>query len=110
MKPEIKEKWLAALRSGEYKQGQCALRKKDNKFCCLGVLADLYAKEMGIEWKMEEDCYKILDQGGTLPIWIADWAEIMSDGYVDRDHLTLASMNDHGHTFSEIADVIEKHF
>lgn len=31
-----KKKWVAALRSGKYKQGQKALLK-DDKFCCLGV-------------------------------------------------------------------------
>ena len=43
MNKEIKEKWLAALRSGKYVQSTGALRKpgdaKDS-FCCLGVLCD----------------------------------------------------------------------
>lgn len=29
LKPEVKEKWLAALRSGEYKQGREALKQRD---------------------------------------------------------------------------------
>ena len=45
MNKELKEKWLTALRSGEYAQGNGALRKpgdaKDS-FCCLGVLCDIY--------------------------------------------------------------------
>lgn len=40
MSPELKTRWLEALRSGEYKQGRAYLRK-DDKFCCLGVLCDL---------------------------------------------------------------------
>ena len=47
MKQEIKEKWVSALRSGEYKQGKEGLRIY-NEFCCLGVLCDLYIKETGV--------------------------------------------------------------
>jgi hypothetical protein len=36
--PEFKAKWIAALRSGEYKQGQNMLcNRYDNSYCCLGV-------------------------------------------------------------------------
>jgi hypothetical protein len=44
MKEEWKDKWVKALRSGEYKQGRERLRS-GNQFCCLGVLADLVIKE-----------------------------------------------------------------
>ena len=37
MTPEIKTAWLAALRSGEYKQTQKTL-KNATGYCCLGVL------------------------------------------------------------------------
>ena len=37
MNPELKEKWVKALRSGEYKQTFGRLRQ-DNSYCCLGVL------------------------------------------------------------------------
>ena len=39
----VKQQWIAALRSGEYKQGRWALRT-DSGYCCFGVLCDLYAK------------------------------------------------------------------
>ena len=35
---DIKEKWLTALRSGEYKQGKYYLKNDNNCYCCLGVL------------------------------------------------------------------------
>jgi hypothetical protein len=44
MKPELKAKWLEALRSGAYQQVQGCLKCEINdqpKFCCLGVLCDL---------------------------------------------------------------------
>lgn len=58
MNPEVKEKWVNALRSGEYKQCRNTLRKPDTKgfnykshyrHCCLGVLSDLFVPE--VKWK-----------------------------------------------------------
>ena len=40
MNKEIKDKWVKALRSGEYKQGRLYLQR-DNLFCCLGVLCKI---------------------------------------------------------------------
>ena len=42
-------KWVEALRSGDYQQGQGFLRQDGyegvaDKFCCWGVLCDLYQK------------------------------------------------------------------
>jgi hypothetical protein len=39
---DLKERWIAALRSGDYKQGRASLRDHNNNFCCLGVLCDVY--------------------------------------------------------------------
>ena len=45
MKKELKDKWLQALRSGEYRQTTELLRDVDFAdvpgFCCLGVLGDV---------------------------------------------------------------------
>lgn len=42
---DYKNNWIAALRSGKYKQGQAALCVEDEcgarRYCCLGVLAQL---------------------------------------------------------------------
>lgn len=40
MTNEDKVKWIEALRSGKYQQGRCFL-KKENKYCCLGVLKEI---------------------------------------------------------------------
>jgi len=37
---DVKEKWLDALRRGEYSQTRKTLRD-ENGFCCLGVLCDI---------------------------------------------------------------------
>lgn len=38
MKKEWADKWVKALRSGEFKQGIGGLKDKNNNYCCLGVL------------------------------------------------------------------------
>lgn len=46
MKQEIAQKWIAALRSGEYKQGKNVLYDaRDNSYCCLGVLCKTIGKQ-----------------------------------------------------------------
>jgi len=38
---DLQKNWLAALRSGKYKQGTGFLRDKNDGYCCLGVLCDV---------------------------------------------------------------------
>jgi len=39
---KFKEKWVAALRSGKYKQGESYLyNADDNSWCCIGVAANV---------------------------------------------------------------------
>ncbi len=45
MKADIAIMWVDALESGEYEQGIGKLQPEPGKFCCLGVLTDLYVKE-----------------------------------------------------------------
>jgi hypothetical protein len=46
---EIKNRWIDALRSGDYEQGKNYLCNRNGsggrEWCCLGVLTDLYQKE-----------------------------------------------------------------
>ena len=115
MKKEIKAKWIKALLSGKYKQGREVLRRKNNTFCCLGVLCDLYIKEIGGEWKMGKDgiSYCIMQNDTGLPSKIQRWAGINStEGSYDSDNdKTLADDNDSGGKgFKTIAKIIEKYF
>jgi hypothetical protein len=112
MDKAIKEKWIAALRSGEYKQGRNNLKMTEPEgntcvHCCLGVLAEL----CGI--KSETQC-------GTKA-----WLFIFSDnvameeslsaklldtiGLSPRQEEDLIELNDgKGASFAEIADYIEE--
>jgi len=117
MKPDIKARWVEALRSGEYEQGEGQL-KEGNKFCCLGVLTDLYSKETGRDWREGE-----LDpDAGQLPPEVQKWADIDADpvvpnGDFDSDGnpkpVLLSDLNDgsnwpHREPFTQIADRIKK--
>ena len=123
MKQEIKEKWVAALRSGEYRQTRSTLRDEKG-FCCLGVLTDLYLKENNKEWVLINTHYSFDDENLLLPQQVQEWADIDMDprlshkkvsnairiileGYQSSPPPTLAVLNDYGVPFKEIADVIE---
>ncbi|QGT54331.1 hypothetical protein b3_0087 [Synechococcus phage B3] len=114
MKQEIKEKWVAALRSGEYQQTTGCLRSSEG-FCCLGVLTDLYLKEHDEEWGGF-----IKGSEYVLPGWVRMWAEVSTNPHVlnthysDRLVLGLAELNDgscfikNRYNFNQIAEVIEQ--
>jgi len=123
MNKTIKKKWVKALRSGEYKQGRNWLRKGD-RFCCLGILCDLYHKDKpgSIGWKMKPsgNAYEFasIETGPemvVLPTAVYEWAGLSSNNpSVHRDQ--LAAHNDgrttttpqlKQHSFNEIADLIE---
>lgn len=55
MDPEIKARWVEALRSGVFTQGQSRLRDDTGdevKHCCLGVLCALAQAEGGRPWRV----------------------------------------------------------
>lgn len=103
MLPELKAKWVEALRSGKYKQGILCLRSFDDKFCCLGVLCDIEKVpcfRSGDRYLYDYIVYKM---GGCLPTVKLD--EI---GLSHAEMDVLVDMNDHGRTFAEIATYIEE--
>lgn len=117
MNPQIKTKWLEALRSGEYPQDTNFLRT-DNGFCCMGVLCDIAHSEGIGTWKDPGESisnptlyYTFLVKTETekftslIPWTIGDWAGLDPNGaLVTR----LMSMNDSGYSFEQIANKIEE--
>lgn len=128
MKKEIAKKWIKALRSGKYKQGNGCLKQTDLKknktyHCCLGVLCEIYNEQMtkSKKKKLNDD----MDKYGlhsfnkdieVLPENVRDWSGV--DGctghfrniinYDDYPYASLAAMNDRGCSFKKIANTIEK--
>ena len=68
MNPEIKTKWVEALRSGRYEQGRSYLRSQGPdgtlRYCCLGVLTELTERT---RWDSEEEATIMQDHGGDSP-------------------------------------------
>ena len=96
----VKQKWVEALRSGQYLQGKNAL-KTDDKFCCLGVLCDILYPEQWIR------------DGGYSLIWGEDSGlppELRDSLSIDRKQEDiLIQLNDEkGKDFLQIADYIEQ--
>ena len=117
MKTEIKRMWLKALRSGEYKQARRAMVSTlggEKRYCCLGVLADLYEKDTG------KKCRQLNDEGEYPKAAVAKWAGIdLRKGFkgmvcdpfvtVAGEKTTLSRLNDDEQkSFKQIANVIEK--
>lgn len=114
MLTEPQKMWVATLRSGEYQQGVGFLCQGDN-YCCLGVACDLYIKHVDPEYPQEDqenaDGITRHTYGGAaaiLPHKVQVWLGLkeLSGMYGDGEE-SLASLNDQGKTFAEIADLIE---
>lgn len=124
MKKSVAKAWVAALRSGKYRQGKKRLRvagetRKQDSFCCLGVLCDVYRTETGKgRWRLgafeaEADAGSAMVTPDTVMAWAGLGScnpEVLSQD--PSTHGTaLAEFNDrHGKTFAEIADLIEAHW
>lgn len=102
MNAELKSKWIAALRSGDYVQGRTSLRK-DGKFCCLGVACDLLDPT---KWSSEPTKWGDYEYRGDTTIW--PWFVSDKFGVSMAQSDQLWNMNDRGDSFSEIADYIEQ--
>jgi hypothetical protein len=108
MNPEIKEKWIAALRSGEYKQGTAHLNNK-GKFCCLGVLCDLAVKEGEVEVEVDTYDLRVYYDGciTLLPRSVVVWAGLPNNDPVVVGS-KLSTFNDGGHSFDSLATMIQE--
>lgn len=105
MNADTKEKWVAALRSGQYQQAQGMLRL-DDKFCCLGVLCDVAGADnaaAGGRWT-PTGCYTY--QGESEEAVLPDGLRFRL-GLSPDDEIALFNMNDDGVSFEDIADFIE---
>lgn len=108
MNADIKQRWVEALRSGQYKQGSGCL-KVNNSYCCLGVLCELHRQDFpGEKWQRENknssrfgyiSGYKV-----CAPPWeVSTWAGLDPSAYG-----LLADANDSGADFPTIASLINE--
>lgn len=118
-------KWVAALRSGNYKQGKGRLRTsgengKQDEFCCLGVWCDLRSKP---KWELVEGIYyvgKLMQEAQIVPSDLFGGNPIFEDtmngdvliaGLVDGDQVFATVANDEKEwSFKKIATSIERYY
>ncbi len=115
MKPEIKAKWVAALRSGEYEQTQGQLREETiggkTSFCCLGVLCNLHAQSHPkiAATQSLHDTY--LGHHADLPLQVVKWAGLHNEGgaevVINGEKSPLWDHNDNGVSIERLASAIE---
>ena len=131
MRKEVMKKWVKALRSGKFKQGQGTLKQYNSKgkaqHCCLGVLCELYNENMKKNHKKtlpEKICdndysfqYGYTTFNGvadSLPERVRDWSGISTSFGKFYGESTLpaplSDLNDDGRKFNTIANIIEKHW
>ena len=113
MKPEIKAKWIEALRSGAFNQGRSFLHDLiENTYCCLGVLCeinpDIVSKEVvnlvnKTSYISHNDVRRSNQSMTTLSGNLKD-----DFGLSYEVCGKLMSLNDQGMPFVRIADVIEQ--
>lgn len=115
-------KWIDALRSGEYEQGEYRLRVGD-QFCCLGVACDVSG--LG-NWEIYDGVMPSEDDPRSEPTYryepSGDIAFLPSDvrlwlgleyptGDVKVESGMLSVLNDRDRwTFAQIADAIEEQY
>jgi hypothetical protein len=106
MKKRLKKKWIEALRSDTYKQGKGFLKTIDNKYCCTGVLLELFDPIIFINRTTDTgQCYAVnhYHNISTIPMKIQKDMQIEN-----KDMDILIKMNDEENkSFREIADWVE---
>ena len=115
---ENRKKWVAALRSGEYKQGRLYLCHTDEEgqttHCCLGVLCEI----AGLQKKLNptDDDKGVLTMYGSedacsevvAPHEIMDFVGLTTARGHFGDGDSLVRLNDYSFDFDHIADLIER--
>jgi hypothetical protein len=107
MKKEIAAYWVSELRSGKYKQGRNQLKFAD-LYCCLGVLCEISQRG---RWNDKDEYVSGDDsRSGFLPIEVQLWAGLQSEKGDLHTKDSLSLLNDAGHDFNAIADIIEQYW
>lgn len=101
--------WVAALRSGKYKQGRGHLKTTAELYCCLGVACDV-AIQAGLPLVVGhgERLISFDAESTVLPTAVQTWLGLQTSDGGARGLVALVTYNDQvGWSFAEIADYIE---
>ncbi|HEY6018439.1 MAG TPA: hypothetical protein VIY48_00610 [Candidatus Paceibacterota bacterium] len=106
MKKADAEKWLAALRSGQYEQSKSKMFDGQG-YCCLGVLQMELGGEIVKQEPMELPSYSWLVSKG-ITFYNAEGYTTYSPNIGDSHNNSASSLNDCGVSFLELADLLER--
>lgn len=106
----LRQSWTTALRSGQYIQAHGSLRIQtptEIRHCAMGVLMNL----VGSEWRWKQLAHRTVGPFGHETTYCSASLppEILGEvGLSERQHSLIASLNDYGATFNQIADIIDR--
>ncbi len=113
--------WLAALRSGAYKQGKGTLVNKGNEYCCLGVLCEItpefkrsgggYHSPSGVACIGSIDAQYLRTLGFKDQVATGPLAKPIGSAqgpFIGIASLFIALNDNYGLTFTQIADYVEQ--
>ena len=104
----IKEKWVAALRSGKFQQERARLRGEEGHCCALGVLCEVLDLEK-VQLHTGHGGRVYLGYQDDVPKGLLPPSVLARVGMDPLDAVDVASMNDISRqSFTEIADFIEE--
>lgn len=133
MNPDVGARWLAALRSGEYRQARsrlCVIEEDGRpSHCCLGVLSELAVADGVVSFRdsgptdwVRVRAYGSSEEQSLLPDEVVRWAglrssnptvtvtdvDVLEGTHGPDDRRSLAALNDHGLPFDALADLVEE--
>lgn len=101
MDAQLKQEWIAALESDEFRQGRHQLKCGD-RFCCLGVLCEIVRRKEPEKNQWDGGTFIPKDRHGFYFFAPAEYGVP-----VEIQH-KLSLLNDQGRNFKEIAGVIRE--
>lgn len=109
---EAVQEWLDALESGDYSQTRNVLQDRRG-YCCLGVACDLFAKKFPDKISVVHQSGTVFYGGGntSLPESVREWLglkDIAGTYFYEGEEQALATDNDSGLPFKDIAAIIKK--
>lgn len=112
MNKQVKDKWIAALRSGKYKQTRGFLGDM-NGHCCLGVLCEVFADE-GNPLSVCMTQQNVVSYNGCTrypPPDVLEWAGLQNnEGRASNADHCVAFVNDDSYSFAPSIDYILQHW
>lgn len=107
MNEELKARWVAALRSGKYRQGRGSLVSASVlgqlSYCCLGVACEIFHEELDVRKSYTDGEIQFDDSVHYFPQKVSN-----ALGVGIETEMSLANLNDaENKDFEEIADWIE---